>query len=188
MSGFFLTFVYNQKARDMATKKAINYYGTFHGLYEWGKGWVSSEAREKWEYWWNNIFPTMRTIRWKSYIPSNEPGVCGSLVSSSNAIYMHPMAFYGTFVSGGVISGCSLPEEDYKYDYKYVFLGELEELDEICKAVAEYCGGSFVMDTTAEFDIVIPNERYVFTDKTDYLHNCAERKESPYYKPKEKEA
>ena len=181
----FLIFVCYQKPKHMKTKKAIDYYGTFHGLYEWGKGWVSRKAMDMWDYWWENEFPKLGTWRWHHYLPGNDFGSCGILVSNSTSIYMHPMGFYGVLTEGGLTCGCSLPEEGYKYDYKYTFFDDLDELRTICEAVAEYCGGSFTLDTTKEFDIEIPEERFVVKEKIDYLHNCAVSIPNPYYKPKE---
>jgi hypothetical protein len=165
----------------MKTKKAIDFYGTFNGLYEWGKGWVSLDVMNKWEYWWANEFPKFNAWLWHQYIPGKNLGECGILVSNSASIYMHPMAIYGMLTEGGLSRGCSLSEEGHKYNYKYVFLDQLNELRRICEAVAEYCGGTFVLDTTKEFDIPIPDERFVVKEKIDYLHNCAEKMENPFY-------
>lgn len=156
--------------KTMATRKAINFYGTFVGLYEWGKGWVSHNAKEKWDFWWKYEFPKVASYKWHTYLPGNGLGECGRLVGNSNVIYMHPMAIYGTFVEGGISCGCYINDKHYKY----VFYDDLESLNEICKAVAEYCGGTFVLDTTKEFEIVIPNERHDFVSKEDYMVNCGE--------------
>lgn len=155
----------------MKTRKAINFYGSFVGLYEWGRGWISREAMGKWDYWWKYEFPKVATYKWKRYIPGDGFGECGSLVGSHNVIYMHPMAIYGTFVEAGISCGCHINGQDYKY----VFYDDLEALTKICKAVAEYCGGDFVMDTTKEFTIEEPDERFDLVGKEEYMMNCAER-------------
>ena len=156
----------------MKTRKAINFYGTFKGLYEWGRGWVSAEKKAKWDYWWENEFPEMWTTFWR-YL-GGEDGECGRLVATSEAVYLHPMAIYGTVVEGGCSCGCYIDGQKYKY----VFYDELCELNKICKAVAEYCGGDFVMDTTKEFTIEEPDERFDFTERNEYMFNCAERVEA----------
>ncbi len=158
-------------------KKAIDYYGTFEGIYTWGGGYINPEKKAAWDRFWLWEFPKKHCTFWKRYVaPSPEEfGVCGSLVGTSKAIYMHPMGFYGVFVEGGVTCRRSLPEEDYKYDYTYTFLNELNELREICEECAKYCGGTFTLDTTKEFDIEIPEERFDLTTEEDYLHQCAER-------------
>ena len=157
----------------MKTRKAINFYGTFKGLYEWGRGWMSAEKSSKWNYWWKYEFPHMDVCYWRNYIPGNGFGECGRLVSTSEAVYMHPMAIYGTFVEGGLSKGCYING----VDYRYVFYDELQELTNICKAVAEYCGGDFVMDTTREFTIEEPDERFDLVGHDEYMVNCAERVE-----------
>ena len=161
----------------MEKKKAIHFYGTFEGLYEWGKGWKSEEVMNKWNYWWKNEFPKLHTGTWENYIEPKYIWESGRLVSLSASIYMHPMGIHGTLTEGELSCSCCLPEENCKYDYRYVFYDQLKELSRICTAVAEYCGGTFTLDTTREFDIEIPDERFVLNDRADYMHNCAERKE-----------
>lgn len=157
----------------MSKKRAINYYGTFKGIYEWGRGFVSTLAQYKWDEYWRCIFPTKNYCHWYSYVKGNDYGGCGSLIGLSKAIYMHPMAIYGVFVEGGVLNGCSLPEEDNKYLYTYAFYDDLEELRKICSEAAEYCGGSFVLETSKEFEIEIPAADIELTSQSDYMHNCA---------------
>jgi hypothetical protein len=153
-------------------RKAINFYGSFEGLYDWGRGWISREAMGKWDYWWKYEFPKMGTIHWKEYIPSYDSGACGSLLGLGKAIYLHPMAIYGTFVESGCSCACYIDGERYKF----VFYNELKELNKICKAVAEYCGAEFHMDTTREFDIEEPEERIEFAEKRDdYITKCCEK-------------
>ena len=154
----------------MKTRKAINFYGSFKGLYEMGRGWISREVKEKWNSWWKNEFPKMASFRWKTYIPGNDTSECGCLVGSHNVIYMHPMAIYGTFVEAGISCGCNINGKKYKY----VFYDDLKALDAICKAVAEHCGGTFVMDTTKEFTIQEPDKRFDLSSKEEYMEKCAE--------------
>lgn len=167
----------------MATTRFIHFYGTFKNLYEWGRGWTY-EMEARWNEFWMTQFPKMSSFRWLRYIPGSGFGECGTLCGRDINIYMHPMGIYGYMSEGGVSCGASLPEEGYKYDYNYVFYDELEELNKICKAAAEWCGGTFTLDTTKEFRVEIPEERHIFTDKATYLHECCERKENPYYKEK----
>lgn len=150
----------------MATRKAIAFNGMFNGLYEWGKGWVSNEVREKWDYWWENEFPEMWTTFWR-YV-GGEDGECGRLVGTGEAVYMHPMVTRGTFVSCGVTCGCYVGGEKYEY----AFYEELAELERICVAVAEYCGGSFHMSTTKEFDIEVPDDMFSFGGRDEYAVVC----------------
>ncbi len=157
----------------MTTARFIHFYGTFTGLYEWGKGWVSQTIRRKWDEFWRVEFPKMADYQWIRYVPGNDYGVCGTLCGRDINVYMHPMAIYGYMSEGGLSCGAYVGEDEYNY----VFYDDLEKLNEICKAAAEYCGGSFVLDTTKEFRVEVPEERFILTDKDTYMKNCAEKKE-----------
>lgn len=156
----------------METKKAVHYYGAFSGIYDWGRGWVSMSIKAKWDEFWRCEFPKYaKGYAWfKVLPPSDDYGDCWRLVGHGNVIYLHPMAFYGMMFENGLTRGSNVNGKEYKW----VFYDDLAELNKICKAVAEYCGGSFVLDTTKEFEIVQPEERFDFTSKEDYMENCAE--------------
>lgn len=154
----------------MATTRFIHFYGTFKGLYEWGRGWTY-EMERKWNEFWKTQFPKMADNHWLRYVPGNGFGECGTLCGRNINVYMHPMAIYGYMSEGGVSCGAYIDGEPYNY----VFYDELEKLNEICKAAAEYCGGAFVLDTTKEFEVEIPEDRFDFTDKTAYMKNCARK-------------
>ena len=158
----------------MATRKAVSFYGNFIGLYEWGEGWLSHDVKEKWNFWWKYEFPKIASYEWHTYIPGSSSSGCGRLVGKNNVIYMHPMSIYGTFVEDGVSCICHVDGKGYRY----VFYDDLESLREICKAAAEYCGGAFILDTTKEFEITIPDERHDFAGKEEYAVNCGEEVES----------
>ena len=153
----------------METKKSIHYYGTFNGIYEWGKGWLSMPIKAKWDEFWLNEFPKYKNYRWIMAIPPADEYDGWRLVGRANVIYMHPMGFYGMMFENGITCGSYINGKEYRY----VFYDDLEKLNEICKAAAEYCGGTFTLDTTKEFDIVQPEERFKFGTKEDYLPNCA---------------
>lgn len=155
----------------MAKTRFIHFYGTFNGLYKWGEGWTR-EMKAKWEEFWRTQFPKMANYQWVRYIPGNGFGVCGTLCGRNINVYMHPMAIYGYMSEGGVSCGAYIDGQEYNY----VFYDELEKLNEICKAAAEWCGGSFVLDTTKEFEVEIPQERFDFTDKDAYMKNCAQKR------------
>lgn len=161
----------------MATKKAINYYGTFKGIYEWGKGFISTFVKYKWDEYWEKVFPTKWHCYWNTFVKGDGFGECGKLVGTSEAIYMHPLSFYGVFVEGGLSKGCSLPEEEHKYYYSYVFYDTLEELRKICEEAASYCGGSFVLETSKEFNVEVPEATIILDSKGKYMHECASVKE-----------
>jgi len=157
----------------MAKARFIHFYGTFNGLYGWGEGWTR-ETQAKWDEFWRTQFPKMADYHWLRYIPGNGFGECGTLCGRDINVYMHPMAIYGYMSEGGVSCGAYVDGEEYNY----VFYDELEKLNEICKAAAEWCGGTFTLDTTKEFEVEIPQERFDFTDKGAYMKNCAKRVES----------
>jgi hypothetical protein len=153
----------------MAKTRFIHFYGTFKDLYEWGRGWASMSVKAKWDEFWRCEFPKMANYQWVKYIPGNGFGECGTLCGRDINVYMHPMAIYGYMSEGGVSCGGYADG----VEYNYVFFDELEKLDKICKAAAEYCGGTFILDTTKEFEVEIPEERFDFTDRPNYMKNCA---------------
>ena len=155
----------------MAKTRFIHFYGTFNGLYAWGEGWTR-EMEAKWDEFWRTQFPKMADFRWIRYIPGNGFGECGTLCGRNINVYMHPMAIYGYMSEGGVSCGTYVDGQEYNY----VFYDELEKLNEICKAAAEWCGGTFTLDTTKEFEVEIPQERFDFTDKDAYMKNCAQKR------------
>ena len=155
----------------MATTRFIHFYGTFNGLYEWGGGWITPSKQAKWDEFWRSQFPKMSNFRWLRYIPGNGFGECGTLCGKDINIYMHPMGIYGYMSEGGVSCGAYVDGEEYNY----VFLDELDKLNEICKAAAEYCGGTFTLDTTKEFEATRPQEREDITDRETYIKNCARK-------------
>ena len=157
----------------MEKVRFIHFYGTFNGLYEWGRGWTY-EMQAKWDEFWRTQFPKMADYHWLRYIPGNGFGECGTLCGRDINVYMHPMAIYGYMSEGGVSCGAYVDGQEYNY----VFYDELEKLNEICKAAAEWCGGTFTLDTTKEFEVEIPQERFDFTDKGAYMKNCAKKVES----------
>ena len=87
----------------------------------------------------------------------------------SNVYPMQLRVTQGIMSEGGVSCGGYADG----VEYNYVFFDELEKLNKICKAAAEYCGGTFILDTTKEFEVEIPEERFDFTDRPTYMKNCA---------------
>jgi hypothetical protein len=154
----------------METKRFIHFYGTFNGLYKWGSGW-DGIMQAKWDEFWRTQFPKMADYQWVRYIPGDGFGECGTLCGTDINVYMHPMAIYGFMCEGGLSMGGYADG----VEYNYVFLDELEKLNEICKAAAEWCGGTFTLDTTKEFEVEIPEERFDFTDRLNYMKNCAKK-------------
>ena len=152
----------------MTTTRFLHFYGTFKGLYEWGRGWDAIMER-KWNDFWLTQFPKMANYQWLRYVPGDGFGTCGTLCGRNINVYMHPMAIYGYMTEGGVSCGTTIDGKEYNY----VFADELAKLNEICKAAAEWCGGTFTLDTTKEFEGAIPEERFDFTDKKTYIKNCA---------------
>ena len=154
----------------MKTARFLHFYGTFNGLYEWGSGWTY-EMQEKWDEFWLTQFPKMADYHWLRYIPGRGFGECGTLCGRDINVYMHPMAIYGYMSEGGVSCGAMRDG----VEYNYVFLDTLEKLNEISKAAAEWCGGTFTLDTTREFEVEIPDERFIFSDPDTYIKNCTRK-------------
>jgi len=148
----------------------LHFYGTFNGFYKWGEGWTR-ETWAKWDEFWLTQFPKMSNYQWVRYIPGNGIGECGTLCGRDINVYMHPMAIDGYMSERGVSYGAYIDGQGYNY----VFYDALEKLNEICKAAAEWCGGTFTLDTTKEFEVEIPQERFFFTDASTYMKNCAKK-------------
>lgn len=153
----------------MATKKAVKFYGEFKGIYKWGVGFINLEVKRKWDEFWEFVFPTIRHCFWRNCI-IGDWGEANRLVSTSAAVYLHPMSFNGIFVDNGICSQKLLDDKVYQYHFKSLVC----ELDEICKQAAEYCGGTFTMYSTKEFDIKIPEEEFEVVNDDSYILNCGE--------------
>ena len=111
--------------------KLIIAKGTFHGIYEWGVGFVSQKAYNSWKNYW----PSIDAIFWHHFSTDD----CQYLVGTGGSIYLHPMDF--TLVLHKIGS-------QYRYDEngnKHEVFAEIEELDKICSKCAEACGGTFEM-------------------------------------------
>ena len=64
------------------------------GLYEWGRGWVSSEKARLW----NEFWAKCDSVHWS--VSKDKLGYgCDLLVSMSGCIYLHPMDFNTVLVS-----------------------------------------------------------------------------------------
>lgn len=98
-------------------------HGTFSGLYEWGKGWVSSEASNAW----NEFLENLNATYWHSVLVEDFDKTW-YLVGTHGSVYLHPMDFNAVFHNCGVHSA-----DDFS----------CEELEEICKELAQACGGTF---------------------------------------------
>lgn len=59
-----------------------------HGLYEWGRGWVSSEKARLWDEFWSKCPSTSWRIA-----PLKDGIGCPYLASMAGSIYLHPMDF-----------------------------------------------------------------------------------------------
>ena len=58
-----------------------------HGLYEWGKGYVSSDVADKW----CGFFDEFDNCRW-TVIKPELIGECFRIASTSSCCYLHPMS------------------------------------------------------------------------------------------------
>lgn len=140
---------------------AIKFNGIFNGLYYWGQGYKNSDVARKWEMFWKYEFPRLKSVFWTYAPPKDNYGSCGNLVSTGAAIYMHPMDFKGVFVG---TSGVSTSTYVDGQKYSCTFGSLMAELKEICDACAEYCGGTFNLRISKEFEFEAP----------DYLHDLKE--------------
>ena len=146
--------------------------GNFHGIYEWGNGYVSMEMKRKWDEFWEVKLREHHPFFWK-YIKGDDFS-SGSLVSTYNAIYMHPMSINAVFSQGGGCSHKTFPDDEHKKDYRTYFTSEINELNKLCKACAEYCGGTFELFTTKEAEIDEPETNFKkFENEETYVKEMA---------------
>lgn len=110
-------------------KASVMVMGKFNGIYEWGDGWISGK-KEKWDEYLSNL----KNSHWK-YFRLNEPTHSTDyLIAIDNVIFLHPLSFSAVMT---YIPGMSI------YDK-----ADVDELYNICKELAEYCGGTFTMEVS----------------------------------------
>lgn len=144
--------------------------GEFHGIYELGKGYTSNEMKRKWDEFWQVKFRECEPIFWR-YVEGNKLGRAGSLVSTYNAVYMHPMNFSAIFTCNG---GCRQWSFGGGKSYLTYFASEISELDELCKACAKYCGARFELFTTKESEIEAPEDGFIsYENEESYVRVMA---------------
>lgn len=115
------------------TKHSVMVRGTFKGLYTWGEGWDYT-TRDKWEAY----LSRMKSYGWKYYKCDDGFSVSYYLHNTNNIIFLHPMQFEAVLNDCGCMVNGSY------------FKGDIENLYEICKGLAEYCGGTFSMEVSGE--------------------------------------
>jgi len=131
--------------------------GTFHGIYEWGRGFVGSDVQQRWNAYWQNA----RGLFWR-FAPAADPMVAPYLASTSGSIYLHPMGFDTMLASNHDCRTCSNDKT-----YTATFLGEMNELLRLCNEAAAACGGTFTLQASREVPLdVRPDIPY--TDEDDY--------------------
>lgn len=137
---------------------AITITGVFNGIYEWGRGFMSREIADKWNWFWAVEFRKIDHLFWK-YADGDGFGGCGILSCNSGSIYMHPMDFTTVLVS---TSGAICVSVADGKEYITQFEGEVKYLKRICDACAEFCGGSFTLYISPEYpiEVVRPEEEY----------------------------
>jgi hypothetical protein len=160
-------------------KHAITINGVFNGIYEWGQGFKDRNIADKWNRYWKVEFPKNKDgfgkLFWK-YADGDDFGGCGHLSCIGGNIYMHPMNFTTTLIANG---GARISHIDGK-DYYNHFSNELRELKEICDECAEFCGGSFQLYISPEFEIEVTRPTIEFSEDLDIKEFGEEVKEGSY--------
>ena len=156
-------------------KHSITIKGVFNGIYEWGKGFKDSNTFSAWNRFWEMEFPKKKPPFWK-YADGDDFGGCGHLSCIGGSIYMHPMDFHTTLISDGCVCISTVDGKDY-YNH---FSSELEELTKICEECAEFCGGTFSLYISPEFEIEIPRPTIEYDKELSIKEYCAEIKEGTY--------
>ena len=107
-------------------------------FYHWGKGWDSVEQAKKWEIFWKSFNETHPDSRWR-YLEIGE-GVTQEhlLVCGNCLVWLHPMSYVAYYHSSGV-SVQTMKNGKWVTRREYM----LEELEKICKEVAEVCNGTY---------------------------------------------
>lgn len=158
---------------------AIKVNGVFKGIYEWGKGYKSQLAANKFEEFWTEVFPRLGAIHWK-YAENTRFGECGLLACIGGSIYMHPMEFNSVLVaSAGVVMSEMGKDGEMYYNH---FGSEVRELNRVCEACAKYCGSTFELYISKEFVIETPTldelREYSEIDKDNYAQEMGVLKEN----------
>lgn len=91
-----------------------------HGLYEWGRGWVSSEKARLWNEFWSKCPSTF----WFIAKPKDDIS-CPHLLSMAGGIYLHPMDFDAVLIG---------PE----YLITDLYLSDLQETMKKCSEVVGF--------------------------------------------------
>jgi len=163
-------------------RHAITINGVFNGIYEWGRGFMSREIADKWNWFWSVEFRKTDHLFWKYADGDMDFGECGILSCNSGSIYMHPMDFNAVLVSSmGCI--CTKRGDDGK-EYITQFESEIKHLKEICDACAEFCGGSFTLYISPEYpiEVVRPEEEYTGEiEKGEYAKRFGVEREKGSY-------
>lgn len=97
----------------------------FNGLYEWGGGFVSHIAAEKWDNFWKN----WRSCFWRTVFDNGSTFI----VSVGGGGMIHPMDFEIVLKIIGTSNDNDCPEYD--------------ELKKACEKAAAICGGSAVVES-----------------------------------------
>lgn len=141
----------------------INIKGVFKGIYEWGVGFVSTEMQKKWDEFWKYHYSS-RWAFWK-YVPGDNLGSCGHLMSTMHCIYLHPMNFSAVLVDDGC---CSQIGYENGVEMVSHFYTELETLKEACEKCAEFCGAKFELYVSGkEMEVEVPRAEIPIIEKED---------------------
>jgi len=117
-------------------KEIIQVKGVFNGLYEWGKGWSASASSI-----WNDFWREKRESKLREWfiIEDNSYGDPTFNIiqkTAGTSVYLHPMDIRFIMEGGGIESGKGgniHPESEWA----------LNELNQLCKEIAEKLGGTF---------------------------------------------
>ena len=111
----------------------------FHGLYEWGRGWVSVETKNKWEDCLAQIEDDESIYFW-NYFYNNKGCESHHLIGTQGNVFLHPMDIH-TYIP--------LMGSSYRTNMKGEKVEDfpaIRELLVVLKNLAEYCGGTMDVD------------------------------------------
>lgn len=107
-------------------------------FYHWGKGWDSLEQKKAWDEYWDNFNNTHMGFNWRNVKIGSGLSQENLLVCGKCVVWLHPMNYTAYYHGSGVIVQTI---ENGKCVTRREFL--LEELEKICREVAEVCGGTY---------------------------------------------
>lgn len=125
--------------------RIIAFRARFHGLYEWGKGWLSQEQADAWHEYLAGVSKE-DWVFWSHH----KTGDAEYLVSVTGSIYMHPMGI--TYISHR--TGMTTHWEN---GVQVETFPDIDSLKELLADLADTCGGTVEFSEISECEMKLPD-------------------------------